>query len=306
MELFKINELRQHQFIQVPKELLYNPRYKTLSSDSKLIYGLLLDRMELSRKNNWINENNEIYLIFTRNNIQNILNISDKTCTKAFKQLTNTELIKEVRQGLGKPNLIFIGHIVYDDPQTVENSQNRKNYDSAIENFTVQESEIFRPNNTNTNNTNIILEEEETHHEVEVDPKVFKMYRECITNNVSDRELLTLEVLQNSVGKELLNKAIILANMKNGKNLGYIQTVLQDWNEKGLNTIEKVNNYLTQWVTMNKKAKENREKQTKKKSESKFNKSIEIINNKKPSTFNNFEQRTYDFEDLEKKLLGWD
>lgn len=299
MELFKINELRQYKFIQVPQELIYNPRYKGLSSDAKLLYGLLLDRMELSRENNWVNENGEIYLIFTRENIQNILQISDKTCTKAFKQLSKAELIKEKKQGLGNPNLIYIGHMVYDDPETLENTKNRKNYDSATVKITIQQPYNLRPNKTNINNTNTNIEEEETTHGVAIDQDIFNTYRSCISNRVSDMELMTLAELQQESGKELLRKAIILAAMKNGKNLSYIQAILQDWREKGLLTIEQVNIYLTKWVAMNRKSKENRIKQTKRRAENQDS-------NTKVSSFNNYTQRTYDFDKLEKELLGWE
>lgn len=298
MDLFKINELRQYQFIQLPKELLYNPRYKGLSSDSKILYGLLLDRMELSRENNWVNEKGEIYLIFTRQNIQALLNISDKPCTKAFKQLTQMELIKEQRQGLGKPNLIFIGHIVYDTPQSIENPMNRKMSDSVIGKYTTKQSANVRPNKTELNKTET-LEEEESINRMDVDQEVINIYKDCISSNISNREFETLKELQGAVGKELLNKAIVLATMKNGKNLGYIQAVLDDWKEKGLTTLDQVNTYLANWLIKNKKANENRMKQLNKRAAE--NKDY----GKTQSSFNNYEQRTYDFDELEKKLLGW-
>jgi DnaD/phage-associated family protein len=299
MDLFKINELRQYQFIQLPKELLYNPRYKGLSSDSKILYGLLLDRMELSRENNWINEKGEIYLIFTRQNIQALLNISDKPCTKAFKQLSQMELIKEQRQGLGKPNLIFIGHIVYDTPQSIENPMNRKMSDSVIGKYTTKQSANVRPNKTEFIKTEN-LEEEESINKMDVDQEVINIYKDCISNNISNREVETLKELQGTVGKELLNKAIVLATMKNGKNLGYIQAVLDDWEEKGLTTLDQVNTYLANWLIKNKKANENRTKQINKRAENK-----DYNYSKKKGNFNDYEQRTYDFGKLEKQLLGW-
>ncbi len=65
-------------------------------------------------ENDWINEKGELYLIFTRDKIEKILQISDKTCAEAFKNLGEAELIKELNQGLGKLNLIFISHIIID------------------------------------------------------------------------------------------------------------------------------------------------------------------------------------------------
>ena len=87
-------------------ELFFNKNYRDkLNSDSKF----LLNRLTLSTKNNWIDENGNVFLIFTRKEVQKILNLSDKTATKAFKQLNECMLIHEKKQGANKPNLIYVG-----------------------------------------------------------------------------------------------------------------------------------------------------------------------------------------------------
>ena len=93
---YKVNETLNHKYYQIPQELFINLLYKnTLNSDSKLLYGFLLDRLSLSIKNNWHDENGNVYLIFTRKEVQTMLNLSDKTATKAFKQLNECKLIHE-------------------------------------------------------------------------------------------------------------------------------------------------------------------------------------------------------------------
>ena len=68
---YKANECFNHQYIKIPKDLFINPLYKHLNSDSKIIYGFLLDRLSLSIKHNWIDkETGNVYLIFTRKKIQ--------------------------------------------------------------------------------------------------------------------------------------------------------------------------------------------------------------------------------------------
>lgn len=68
---YKINEAFNHKYYQIPQELFINPLYKDkLNSDSKLLYGFLLDRLSLSLKNNWCDENGNVYLIFTRKEVQ--------------------------------------------------------------------------------------------------------------------------------------------------------------------------------------------------------------------------------------------
>ena len=62
---YKANEYLENVFYQIPKELFVNAYYKDLSSDSKLLYGLLLDRLSISLKNEWIDEEGNIFLIFS-------------------------------------------------------------------------------------------------------------------------------------------------------------------------------------------------------------------------------------------------
>ena len=84
---YKINEYLENVFYQIPKELFVNPYYKNLNSDSKLLYSLLLDRLSVSMKNEWIDEEGNIFLIFSRKEAQEKLNLSDKTVTKIIQRL---------------------------------------------------------------------------------------------------------------------------------------------------------------------------------------------------------------------------
>ena len=150
---YKVNETLNHKYYQIPQELFINPLYKnTLNSDSKLLYGFLLDRLFLSIKNNWHDENGNVYLIFTRKEVQDKLNLSDKTVTKAFKQLSDVNLIYEKKQGFSKPKLIYVAKIQHIN---LEKSHNRKNYDYINGNSTITESENLRTINTNNNYTYI-------------------------------------------------------------------------------------------------------------------------------------------------------
>ena len=126
---YKINEVSQHKYYQVPKELYTNARYKTTTSnDAKILYALLLDRMELSRTNNWVDDDGTIFLIFKREDLADMLGICTTTVWRAIKQLKEVGLIAEKRQGLNKPNLIYIGKIDYSVPEQPENSD--ENYDN--------------------------------------------------------------------------------------------------------------------------------------------------------------------------------
>lgn len=131
-------EAFQFCFYQIPKELFTNEYYKgKLSSSTILLYGLLLDRLSVSIKNKWIDEKGLIYLIFTRKEAMEKLNISDKTASKAFKQLKECKLIDEKRIGTGKTYKIYVGKI------------NRKNSVLDIGNFTTEVSEKLRHSKNN-------------------------------------------------------------------------------------------------------------------------------------------------------------
>lgn len=140
MELYKINEVNQVRFYQLPKELFSNHKYRTsLNSDAKLLYALLLDRMELSKLNKWVNENNEIYLLYGQEQLSDMLGVSKPTLIKAFKQLIKHELIYVVRQGLTKPNIIYIGKLL---PETLEPQRSKNSLLQEVKNIYSNDTDI--------------------------------------------------------------------------------------------------------------------------------------------------------------------
>ena len=144
---YKAHECFEHLYYQIPMELFFNQKYKdNLNSDSKILYGFLLNRLTLSAKNNWADEKGNVFLIFTRKEVQELLGLSDKTVTKAFKQLKDCKLIYEKKQGANKPNLIYVGKIEHDKNliQLI-----RKNYDSRIVKSTTHDTENLRCNYNN-------------------------------------------------------------------------------------------------------------------------------------------------------------
>ena len=105
---YRINDVVKNEFLRLPLALLANPKYKQMSLEAKFIYSLLLNRMTLSQRNDWINEDNEVYLIYTREEAATTLNISYKKSIAAFKELIQNGLLYEERQGLGAPNLLYV------------------------------------------------------------------------------------------------------------------------------------------------------------------------------------------------------
>lgn len=104
-------EAEQFSFYRVPRLLIKDERFKGLSSDAKLLYGLMLDRMSLSMKNGWLDDENRAYIIYTVDAIMNDLGCSKPTCTKIMHELDSDKgigLIEKKRRGLGKADIIYV------------------------------------------------------------------------------------------------------------------------------------------------------------------------------------------------------
>ena len=111
-------EAEQFSFYRVPRLLIKDERFKGLSSDAKLLYGLMLDRMSLSMKNGWLDDENRAYIIYTVDAIMEDLGCSKPTCTKIMRELDSDNgigLIEKKRRGLGKPDIIYTVDAIMED-----------------------------------------------------------------------------------------------------------------------------------------------------------------------------------------------
>lgn len=102
------------RFYRIPKVLVESVYYRQMSTESKFTYAILKDRFELSLKNNWVDENGDVYLIFTVEELQSILGYGKNKVIKIKKELAEYGLLEEVRQGLNKPNLLYLGNVTSD------------------------------------------------------------------------------------------------------------------------------------------------------------------------------------------------
>ena len=109
------------RFYRIPKIFVESPLYKPMSTDAKFTYAILKDRFELSLRNNWIDKNGDVYLIYTVTELQEILGYGNKKVIKLKKELQEYGLLEEVRQGLNKPNLLYLGNVDYQDVSTEKN-----------------------------------------------------------------------------------------------------------------------------------------------------------------------------------------
>jgi hypothetical protein len=107
-----MNELR---FYQLPMVLFTNPKYEKLSNDARVLYGILKQRFELSIKNNWVNDNEEIYFVFPVKHLADLLHISKPTAIKAKQQLTEAGLLEEERTGRANRMYLLMPHATAED-----------------------------------------------------------------------------------------------------------------------------------------------------------------------------------------------
>ena len=109
MSNFNIKEIQKEKFYQLPKVFFTNPKYTKLSNDAKITWSILRDRLDLSIRNNWIDENGDIFFIYTNEKLKSILNISSPNkLSKIKKELTQAGLFNQIRVGLNKPNKLYI------------------------------------------------------------------------------------------------------------------------------------------------------------------------------------------------------
>ena len=95
-------------FFRIPKALFQEQRFQDLSTDAKTLYGILLDRMSLSVKNGWLDEQNRVFIIFTIEDVKRALCCADNKATKLLRELEKFGLIERKRRGLGKPSLVYV------------------------------------------------------------------------------------------------------------------------------------------------------------------------------------------------------
>jgi len=189
-------EADQFSFYRIPKALFTNECFKDLSSDAKILYGLMLDRMSLSIKNQWFDEENRAYIYFSIEDIMELLNCGRNKAVKSLQELDDEKgigLIEKRRQGFGKVTIIYVKSFIqegceeqkkekskmvkFTNQTSVEEEETEEVY---ISNFKksqkqtsrnpenkLQEVYISNSNNTNINNTN--LSENKSNHIVSAD-----------------------------------------------------------------------------------------------------------------------------------------
>ena len=150
-------------FFRIPKALFQEQRFQDLSTDAKTLYGILLDRMSLSVKNEWFDKKGRVFIIFTIEDVKRTLRCADNKATRLLRELEEFGLIERKRRGQGKPCLVYVKN--FSSESSKESVRNRDNDDSCGSKIACQDPVKSRgikkkENKTEMNNTNLILSDE--------------------------------------------------------------------------------------------------------------------------------------------------
>ena len=150
-------------FFRIPKALFQEQQFQDLSTDAKTLYGILLDRMSLSVKNEWFDKKGRVFIIFTIEDVKRTLRCADNKATRLLRELEKFGLIERKRRGQGKPCLVYVKN--FSAESSKGSVKNRDNDDSCGSKIACQDPVKSRgikkkENKTEMNNTNPILSDE--------------------------------------------------------------------------------------------------------------------------------------------------
>lgn len=186
----------QFSFIRIPKALLLDKTFSTLSLQAKMLYGIFLDRMGLSMKNGLCDKENRVYIIYQISEIQEDMGFSKKKAIEYLKELEEFGLVEKKRRGLGLPSILYVKSFLVhkENSRGVENDTSRSDENGALrgaetklQEVTEEEPHINKTkmNNTYENNT-------ESNHIISADAMEGEMdyYAQMIKDNIEYEYLL--------------------------------------------------------------------------------------------------------------------
>ena len=154
-DYFYTEQSDQFAFYRIPKVLIVEDYFREMSTEAKLLYGLLLDRVSLSASSGWVDDQRRVYIIYTIRSIMRDLHCGTRKAVKLLKELEAYGLIEKQIRGQGKPTLIYVKNFstLFSDCK----SKDFHNENSSVSIVTIPEVSKGQSNNTKNNNTYPIL-----------------------------------------------------------------------------------------------------------------------------------------------------
>ena len=107
-DYFTADDAEEYSFYRIPKPLILNPDYRSVPVEAKMLYGLMLDRMGLSVRNGWLDEQGRVFIYFTVDSVREDLCCGKEKACKLLADLERADLIERRRQGLTKPSITYV------------------------------------------------------------------------------------------------------------------------------------------------------------------------------------------------------
>ena len=231
----KISEVKNNAFYQMP-QWLYEPPYNVLSDKAKQIYMFLFDRRTLSIQNKWFDDKGDVFVYFTNEQLMEKLNCSNKPIIQAKKELHDIGLLREVRQGVNKPNRLYILGSVESTRQEVS-----KVHTGSVESTRQEVSKVhtIKTNNINTNITNINDDDRAEKLENIQSGTIAQTLRSrgFKLDQIQFQQLFDYISLD-GMSIELVQLAISKSADNEARNFRYLKSILDNWKKNNVTTIE--------------------------------------------------------------------
>ena len=230
----KINEVRNNVFYQFPKWLL-EEEYKHLSIRAKIVYMLVFDRRTYSIKNNWYDKNGDVYVYFTIEELMESLSCSRQTIINAKKELNDFGLIKEVYQGLNRPNRIYIFGSLENRPLEVQNldAGSLENRPLEVQNLDAINTKYIK---TKYNNTKVINTDDDAGR------KSFSKIIKDSNIKINERhtQMLMDYIALDHFTIPMIQYAVEKTEDAGSTSFNYLKAILENWKKEGFTSLEEV------------------------------------------------------------------
>ena len=232
----KINEVKNNTFYQFPQWLL-DEDFKELSLRSKIVYMLIFDRRSYSMKNNWYDKNGDVYVYFPIEEFMKVLSCSRQSIVNAKKELVEIGLIKEVRQGVNKPNRLYINGSLENRPQDVQklDAGSLENRPQDVQKLDGIKTKYIKTNITNINNDDDRPQKLENIQSGTIAQTLrsrgFKL------DQIQFQQLFDYIALD-GMNIELVQLAISKSADNEARNFRYLKSILDNWKKNGVTTVE--------------------------------------------------------------------
>ncbi|MCH4334943.1 DnaD domain protein [Staphylococcus haemolyticus] len=270
-QFYSIQENYRERFYAIPKVFFTSEKYKTLSNDTKMAYAILKDRLNLSIKNNWVDDNGNVYFVYSNDKLMEILNCKKEKLSKIKKALQEKGLLVQKRRGFNKTNILYLlKPIVTDNDiylldkeenevETYCDKEVRKSNTEKFENRTPRSSKIEHRevrksntndtdfNNTDFNNTYYNDTTTTTYNKKQSSSgnhnKLINKVKAELGINITPAYKDELLKLFSNFDDDIINHAIEYASINGSSPKQFLLKVLSNWQDANITTLEQAKNF---------------------------------------------------------------